>query len=247
MNATFNPAFIDVSGWSPAAVKRLGHADDVEAPVAGMRTNRAHPMVARLRAAAAAFDAQSIAQPWKQFLVGKAATCLDMAARLEQFGDFASDKQAEFAAKLVGWSGVQAQEGAQSAPGAPIAPAPVPSPCPAPVVRLDALHSVMQNHAKFYVGGLTLARKQADQLVWVKHVDAEKVVGKIDNGVLTLWPRQGVDMGDVGSLLEELNADPLVAARKYGKLSGRCCSCGADLVDPASIERGQGPICAGKF
>jgi len=34
---------------------------------------------------------------------------------------------------------------------------------------------------------------------------------------------------------------------KYGKLAGRCCSCGRELTDDDSIEAGIGPVCARKF
>lgn len=40
---------------------------------------------------------------------------------------------------------------------------------------------------------------------------------------------------------------PLQTAMKYGKLAGRCCSCGRELTNDGSIEAGIGPICAGKF
>jgi hypothetical protein len=117
----------------------------------------------------------------------------------------------------------------------------------APVLRLDRLHAVMQRHAKFYAGKLTLARKNGDQLVWIKHADAERVIGKLDNGVLTLWNRPGVDMEYVGDMLAEFEHDPLAAAKRFGKLAGRCCSCGRDLTNDGSIEEGIGPICATKF
>ena len=51
----------------------------------------------------------------------------------------------------------------------------------------------------------------------------------------------------IESLLAELEASPVAAAIKYGKLPGRCCSCGLDLTDPQSIAAGIGPICARKF
>lgn len=117
----------------------------------------------------------------------------------------------------------------------------------APSADLTALHTVMQRHAKFYAGALTISRRNADQLCWIKHEDADKVVGKIDNGKLTLWNRQGVDMGAVRDTLDEFNGAPLQTAMKYGKLAGRCCSCGRELTNDGSIEAGIGPICAGKF
>ena len=42
-------------------------------------------------------------------------------------------------------------------------------------------------------------------------------------------------------------SDPLSAAIRYGKVSGECSCCGAELKNPKSIERGIGPICATKF
>lgn len=41
--------------------------------------------------------------------------------------------------------------------------------------------------------------------------------------------------------------DPKAAAVAYGKSFGKCSCCGRQLTDPASIEAGIGPICAGKF
>lgn len=112
---------------------------------------------------------------------------------------------------------------------------------------LYALHDVMQRHSKFYAGEMTLSRRREDQLVWIKHANAEKVIGKIDGGVLSLWNRPGVDMDGVKAMLEEFEGAPLQAAMKYGKLSGRCCSCGRELTDESSIANGIGPICAAKF
>lgn len=47
-----------------------------------------------------------------------------------------------------------------------------------------------------------------------------------------------------------LSAETLVdleTAAAYGRLYGVCCRCGADLTDEDSIERGIGPVCAGRF
>jgi hypothetical protein len=118
---------------------------------------------------------------------------------------------------------------------------------PAASASLTRLHTVMQKHAKFYAGKLTLSRRNADQLVWIKHADAEKVIGKIDGAALTLWQRPGIDLDYVRAMLAEFEADPLGAAKRFGKLSGRCCSCGRDLTNDGSIDAGIGPICAGKF
>lgn len=39
----------------------------------------------------------------------------------------------------------------------------------------------------------------------------------------------------------------LTQAEQYGKLTGRCCRCGARLTDETSISRGVGPVCATYF
>lgn len=117
----------------------------------------------------------------------------------------------------------------------------------AAAITMPALYAVMQNHSKFYAGAITLSRGREHQTVWIKHESAEKAVGKIENGLLTMWNRPGVDMDAVRETLNEFEGAPLQSAMKYGKLTGRCCSCGRELTDPDSIEAGIGPICAGKF
>lgn len=47
--------------------------------------------------------------------------------------------------------------------------------------------------------------------------------------------------------LIELAADPAASAVQYGRQIGACACCGRTLVDPESVARGIGPICAGKF
>jgi hypothetical protein len=41
--------------------------------------------------------------------------------------------------------------------------------------------------------------------------------------------------------------DPQAAAIAYGKKFGKCSICARELSDPASIERGIGPVCAERF
>jgi hypothetical protein len=55
--------------------------------------------IEQLNAAAQRFYARS-----DDFAIGKGAICEDLARKLARFGSFASDKQADFAAKLVTWS-----------------------------------------------------------------------------------------------------------------------------------------------
>lgn len=188
------------------------------------------PSVADLRAAAAVFAKRS-----DFFANGKAETCHDLADKLQRYGSYASPKQQEFAAKLVEWSKPKAT-----------APRVFPLGYPA-----EALFDVMQRHSTFHVAGLKIQRKNQDSLCWIVDEGEELCIGKIENGRAFFFTqrmqRSAIDENKVRSLIEELNADPLAAAMKYGKLSGRCCSCGRDLTDPASIEAGIGPVCAQKF
>ena len=126
--------------------------------------------------------------------------------------------------------------------GAPFAPRPA-----APALAVPALHAVLQRHSSFHAGDLTLSRRNADQLVWIKHAAAEKVIGKIDDGAVTLWARDGVDLAAVREVLTEFEGAPLQTAMRFGRMTGRCCSCGRELTDPASIDAGIGPICAQRF
>lgn len=47
--------------------------------------------------------------------------------------------------------------------------------------------------------------------------------------------------------LRDFSKNPLDAMVKYGRLMGACSICNRTLVDPVSVERGIGPICAAKF
>jgi hypothetical protein len=257
MNATFNPAFVNVSGMSNRAVQQLGHVDDID--------HQPRVDAASLTAAARSIDryitslsqaAERYAARRDNFAIGKAETCRDIAAKLRRFGAFASDSQQQYAYKLIGWAAGygqphpwEAQEAPQEAAGGPVAPVVAPSPAPAPVVRLDRLHAVMQGMAKLVFRRITLARKNGDQLVWVKATGQDGVIGRLDHGVLTIFAGRlrGMTTGEVEAILKLVNLDPEAAAAADGRASGRCCVCSRDLTDPASIERGIGPICAAKF
>jgi len=41
--------------------------------------------------------------------------------------------------------------------------------------------------------------------------------------------------------------DPQGTAEAHGLQTGHCCICNRELTDPVSVERGIGPICAGRF
>jgi len=187
------------------------------------------------------------------FAAGKSETCLDIAAKLERFGSFASEKQAEFADKLVAWSLPRQYSAVIEATVLP--PVDLPK---APVIEerkattLPKLFDLMQRLSKLTIGDITIARKNQDSLCWIKLEGVEKVVGRIvDGGVVTLFARQDntgrmVDQPALLSRLAAIETDPEAAAVRHGKASGRCSICSRDLTDPVSIERGIGPICIGK-
>lgn len=45
----------------------------------------------------------------------------------------------------------------------------------------------------------------------------------------------------------DVSSDPLGKAIEHGRMTGHCACCGRLLVDPVSVERGIGPICARRF
>jgi len=218
---------MQVANWKAAVA--------VKAPAPVAAAPAVHPMVAKLRAAASVWDHRT-----GSFAMGKADTCRDIAAKLERFGSFASENQRGYAEKLVAWAG--ADHHAIPAP----APAVNPNKFPVP-----SLFAVMQQHATFHVDAFKIRRRNQDSLCWITAEGHEGVVGRIADGVAEIYVRncetRGASVEALRALLLELEANPLVAAVKYGKLSGRCCSCGRDLTDPQSIEAGIGPICATKF
>lgn len=80
--------------------------------------------------------------------------------------------------------------------------------------------------------------------VYVKTKEYGAYIGKIDGGKF----HKGRDCSpalEAGVI--EVCADPAQAAIAYGKRYGVCSCCGRELSNPESIERGIGPICAGKY
>jgi len=243
---TFNAAtFFDTTDMSDAQAKRLEQRDDIDhLPRVAMRPAldpKVGDMVDALRTAALRFEARR-----DSFAQGKGLTCRDIADKLVRFGTFASDKQEDFARKLVEWSlPRQPQQQAQAAPGSTNAAPVVPAPQPAPVVRLERLFDAMQRLAKLRLGDVTIARKNQDSLCWVKWAGHEQVVGRIDGGVLTVFAARlrGITVGEVVARLRVIDLDPKAAAAAHGQASGNCSICGRDLTDPDSIALGIGPVC----
>jgi hypothetical protein len=184
-----------------------------------------------LHEAACRFEVRGTAD---QFARKSAMAARDIAAKLVKFGSFASPAQREYAAKLVTWS-------------LPRAAAAAPAVVAVQPTELPRLCALMQRLAKLEIGKLRIQRENGGTRCWIRHVDADKAVGKIEGGVLTQWQRPGVDHVEVLLALLTIEADPEAAAVLHGKASGRCSVCSRDLTNPESIARGIGPICAEKF
>lgn len=214
-------------------------------------TNPLLAVAGDLKAAAVRFDARR-----DDFARGKGDTCRDIAAKLERFGSFASEKQAEFARKLIEWSVPRWERQDDRTPLRTLDPVEqrptreaVAAAQPAPVL-LPRLFDLMQRLAKLEIKAIKLARKNQDSLVWIKHAAVDGVVGKLENGVLVIFHGRiagRISAQELRNALLAIEADPEAAAVLHGKASGRCAVCSRDLTDPESIARGIGPICAEKF
>jgi hypothetical protein len=75
---------------------------------------------------------------------------------------------------------------------------------------------------------------------------AGEYAGKIVEGRFSPTREARQDEALIGEL-RAIFADPAAAAKAHGKETGSCSCCGRELTDPASIEAGIGPICAGRF
>lgn len=187
------------------------------------------PSAQELYAAAKRFGART-----DSFAQGKDSICIELADKLKRYGSYASPKQKEFAEKLVAWSQPREQKPAMITDwGRPV----------------PKLFAVLQRHTHFYADPLKLSRRNQDSLCWI--IWNGTCVGKIENERATVWNRKAEEAGTsalkVLDVIAEFETDPLGTAQKYGKESGRCCSCGRDLTDPESIAAGIGPQCILKF
>lgn len=75
-----------------------------------------------------------------------------------------------------------------------------------------------------------------------------------DDGGVYLGKIRGGKLFPVEACTDEMRAevaglavDPESSAAAYGRQTGHCACCGQKLTDPASVERGIGPICAERF
>lgn len=166
----------------------------------------------------------------------RAATCEDIAAKLERYGSFASERQEAFARNLIAWSKPQPA----AAAGQPAVNAPL---------RLPRIAAALAGAKRITVGDLTFNRSARSGDVWFSH--GETLIGKLDGDTLKLFKARAdqaqVDLGAVRSAVQVIEADPRAAVIEHGKRTGICGICGRELSDPVSIELGIGPICAGRL
>jgi hypothetical protein len=80
--------------------------------------------------------------------------------------------------------------------------------------------------------------------LYVVEIDDDAYQGKVD-GVTFKAVREA--KGDTLSRLQAIARNPMEAAVRYGRQTGRCSCCGRELTNKESIEAGIGPICAGKW
>jgi uncharacterized protein DUF6011 len=59
------------------------------------------------------------------------------------------------------------------------------------------------------------------------------------------WPVK--DRAKREAILAEIAKDPKAASLAYGREIGACGVCGRTLTDPDSIDKGIGPVCAGRL
>jgi hypothetical protein len=170
-----------------------------------------------LQAAAKLFAART-----DSFADGKAAICADLASKLERFGSFASEKQAEFAAKLVSWA--------------------TPRQSAAPAVKAAYIAQLVSELDLSIDLDICKVTMFSNGSVAVVHPEfGGGVFGFIENGMFRPTSKCTQEIVD---RINHVEAGELKALAELGKMSGRCCMCGMRLKDDASIRRGMGPTCA---
>jgi len=80
--------------------------------------------------------------------------------------------------------------------------------------------------------------------LYVVEIDDDAYQGKVE-GVTFKAVRE--TKADTLSRLQTIARNPMEAAVRYGRQTGRCSCCGRELTNKASIEAGIGPICADKW
>lgn len=224
----------------------------------GSFTDKQRPHVARLAkpadapAAAAPSPDAPLAELLKCALPELTAGDRDFAESLlagfAKWGSF-TDRQRPHAQRLARYNR-SLQTPALPAAAPEVSPAVIASPAvvaPAPVSRetfpkVAALFGPGKFARFDGAEGLALRAKNDFSVVWVKAGSA--VVGRLLSDGTYIPKYQNKEASEQ---LRALDADPVGYAKANGVLTGRCCCCGRALTDPASIEKGIGPICEARF
>jgi hypothetical protein len=123
----------------------------------------------------------------------------------------------------------------------------------APTVSVEAIEVAF---AKAKDSGIRYPRLRLDDFIFTpapatgKNAGAvyiksgDQYLGKIIGGKL-FATRECTQ--DASERILAASSDPHKAAVAYGQKFGSCAVCGRELTDGSSIERGIGPICAGKY
>lgn len=168
--------------------------------------------------------AERFAMRTDDFAIGKASICADLAAKLERFGAFASEKQYQFAAKLVTWSLPRAAQ---------------------PAIELPNIAALVEEkNLALNLGVCKVVKFNTGAIGIVSPIFGAGVFGVIEDGKLKRFAKCTDEMVAV---LQDVEARGLEAVKEIGKATGRCCVCSRTLTNEGSIEAGIGPICAQYF
>ena len=127
------------------------------------------------------------------------------------------------------------------------------NPTPSPSVNVGALNAAFDKalsnglkrpKMRFEGFSVSLAPATGNNpgALYVKSGDT--YLGKVVSG--QFFSSRDCDLATKNRVVEIMQ-NPAEAAIAYGKRTGNCSICGAGLTNEVSINRGIGPICAGKF
>lgn len=181
--------------------------------------------VAALREAAARYDART-----DSFAQGKGTIARSLADYLEHHGRFASEKQAEFARKIIQWSVPR-----------------VWTPVDAPAETFPKVAAmVFGKGIRLDFGTFKVLKTRTTGSGWIAGA-------KFEDGVFAAFNADGTITGvrrpinaEQLTALRDVEARGVAALADIGRATGVCCVCSARLDDPVSVERGIGPVCESK-
>lgn len=216
---------------------------EFKTPTAQRALNRERAAAKKERVATEALDSFKSEFPAEyEWMVASAARfdfAQSMLDAVRKYGSL-TERQLEAVQKCLAKSAERAAERQQRAESAP-------------TVSIEAIETAF-NNAKS--AGIQHPKLRLDTFVFSpapktgKNPDAIYVkedgqyLGKVLNGKL-FAVRECSE--DAQKRILEVASDPASAAVAYGKKFGSCAVCARTLTDPESIERGIGPICAGRF